>query len=158
MEWIGRSLSLLMEQMEEGSFDVGNSYKTPELGKNNLLFNANDKQHQTRQIRTSQFNQIDGSQWEAIVLHFGVNLKNLKQVGSVRDYMNALCSLMFYVSNMSKEDKIFNFLKNLQPWVQSELKRQDVKYFNFVIATAERLTDYQATIISSGKKTQGRGA
>ncbi|CAL2265048.1 unnamed protein product [Prunus armeniaca] len=59
---------------------------------------------------------------------------------------------------MSKEDKLFNFLKNLQPWAHSELKRQDVKYLNFAIATAERLMDYRAAVISSGKKTQGRGA
>lgn len=29
MEWIGRSLSLPVEQMEEGSSDVGNNYKAP---------------------------------------------------------------------------------------------------------------------------------
>lgn len=42
------------------------------------------------------------------------SLKTLKQVGLVRDYVKTFCSLMLDVSNMSKEDKLFNFLMNLQ--------------------------------------------
>lgn len=40
-------------------------------------------------------------------------LKNLKQLGSVKDYVKAFCPLTLDVSNMSEEDKLFNFLTNL---------------------------------------------
>ncbi|CAL9000421.1 unnamed protein product [Prunus brigantina] len=82
-------------------------------------------------------------------------LKNLKQVGSVEDYVKTFCSLMLDVSNMFEEDKLFNFLTNLQPWAQTELRRQDVRSLNSAIAAAERLMDYRAAVTSSGKKEQG---
>ncbi|CAL2239951.1 unnamed protein product [Prunus armeniaca] len=35
---------------------------------------------------------------------------------------------------MSEEDKLFNFLMNLQSWAQSKLRRQDVGDLNSAIA------------------------
>ncbi|VVA37693.1 Hypothetical predicted protein [Prunus dulcis] len=74
------------------------------------------------------------------------SLKTLKQVGVVRDYVKTFCSLMLDVSNMSKEDKLFNFLMNLQSWAQSKLRRQDVGDLNSSIATVDRLMDYCAAV------------
>ncbi|BFG21104.1 hypothetical protein CerSpe_073780 [Prunus speciosa] len=83
------------------------------------------------------------------------SLKNLKQVVLVKDYMTTLCSLMLDVSNMSEEDKLFNFLMNLYSWAQSKLRRQDVGDLNFDIATVDRLMDYWAAVTWSGKKDAG---
>ena len=44
------------------------------------------------------------------------SLKKLKQIGTVREYVKTFSSLMLDVKNMSKEDKLFNFMSGLQPW------------------------------------------
>ncbi|KAK3205899.1 hypothetical protein Dsin_019945 [Dipteronia sinensis] len=38
------------------------------------------------------------------------NLKKLKLIGSMRDYVKEFSSLMLDIQNMSKEDKLFNFM------------------------------------------------
>lgn len=55
------------------------------------------------------------------------NLKKLEQTGSVRDYVKEFSSLMLDIKNMSDEDKLFNFISGLQPWAQTELRRQVVR-------------------------------
>ncbi|KAH0980989.1 hypothetical protein GBA52_008166 [Prunus armeniaca] len=53
---------------------------------------------------------------------------------------------------MSEEDKLFNFLMNLQSWAQSKLRRQDVGDLNSAIA----IVDYQVAVTWSGKNDVGR--
>ena len=43
-------------------------------------------------------------------------LKRLKQTESVRDYVKNISSLMLDIKNMSKEDKLFNFMPGLHGW------------------------------------------
>lgn len=79
-------------------------------------------------------------------------LKNLKQSGSVHDYIKSFCSLMLGVDNMVEEDKLFNFMNGLSSWVQAELRQQDVQDLNGAIAAAEKLMDYRNSVATSGKK------
>lgn len=55
------------------------------------------------------------------------NLKKLKHDGSVKDYVKEFSSLMLDIKNMADEDKLFNFILGLQPWAQTELRRQVVR-------------------------------
>ncbi|XP_047335782.1 uncharacterized protein LOC124939344 [Impatiens glandulifera] len=71
-------------------------------------------------------------------------LRNLKHAASTRDYVRDFTSLMLDVKDMSEEDKLFNFLSGLQPWAQTELRRQDVKNLPSVVAAADRLVDFKA--------------
>lgn len=46
---------------------------------------------------------------------------------------------------MLEEDRLYPFLKGLQPWAQSELRRQNVQNLVVVIMAADKLLDYRAT-------------
>ena len=46
------------------------------------------------------------------------SLKKLKQTGSVRDYVKEFSSLILDIKDMSKVDKLFNFMFGLQGWVK----------------------------------------
>lgn len=71
------------------------------------------------------------------------SLKKLKQTGSVRDYVKEFSSLILDMKNMSDEDKFFNFISSLQPWAQTELRRQMVRDLPSVIAIADGLVDFR---------------
>ncbi|KAG6507273.1 hypothetical protein ZIOFF_032615 [Zingiber officinale] len=71
-------------------------------------------------------------------------LKSLKQKGSVRDYVKEFTSLMLDISNMSEEDKLYNFLYGLQPWAQIELRRQNVRDLLGAIIAADALADFRS--------------
>ena len=53
------------------------------------------------------------------------SLKKLKQTGSVREYVKEFSSLILDNKDISEFDK-FNFMFELQEWVQIELRRQGV--------------------------------
>ena len=76
-------------------------------------------------------------------------MKKLKHTGSVRDYVKDFSSLMLDIKNMSDEDKLFNFMPRLQPWAQTELRRQVVKDLPTAIAAADGHVDYKFTSSSS---------
>lgn len=44
---------------------------------------------------------------------------------------------------MSDEDKLFNFMSGLQPWAQTELRKQDVRHLLAAIVTADSLVDFR---------------
>ena len=44
------------------------------------------------------------------------SLKKLKQTGSVMEYVKEFSSLILDIKNMSKVDKLFNFMSGLQGW------------------------------------------
>ena len=77
------------------------------------------------------------------------SLKNLKQSGTIREYVVAFSSLMLEIENMSEADKLFNFMSGLQPWAQSELRRQSVKDLPGALAAAEGLVDFRPSSSSS---------
>ncbi|CAH9116738.1 unnamed protein product [Cuscuta epithymum] len=82
-------------------------------------------------------------------------LKNLKHTTSVRDYVKAFSSLMLDIENMTEEDRLFNFVSGLQPWAQTELRRQAVKDLPSAMAAAEGLMDYSLSDGSKGNKGKG---
>lgn len=71
------------------------------------------------------------------------SLRNLRQTGTVRDYVKEFSSLLLDIKNMSDEDKLFNFLAGLKPWAQAELRRQAVKDLPTAVAAADGLVDYK---------------
>lgn len=50
----------------------------------------------------------------ATSLEVGVELKKLKHIGKVWDYVKKFTLLLFDVKDMSDEDKLFNFLLGIQ--------------------------------------------
>ena len=84
------------------------------------------------------------------------SLRNLKQTGSVRDYVKEFSSLLLDIKNMSDEDKLFNFLAGLKPWAQAELRRQAVKDLPSAVAAADSLVDYKQA--GSGDAERGKNS
>ncbi|KAL8125228.1 hypothetical protein AgCh_012780 [Apium graveolens] len=71
------------------------------------------------------------------------SLRNLKQTGTVRDYLKEFISLLLDIKNMSDEDKLFNFLAGLKPWAQVDLGRQAMRDFPNAIVAVDALVDYK---------------
>ena len=70
-------------------------------------------------------------------------LKRLKHTESVRDYVKNISSLMLDIKNMSKEDKLFNFMSGLHGWAQTKLRRQRVYDLPAATTAADCLVDYK---------------
>ena len=51
------------------------------------------------------------------------NMRCLKHIGSIHDYVKELSSLMLEILNMTEEEFLFNFMDNLQGWAEQELRR-----------------------------------
>ena len=83
-------------------------------------------------------------------------MKNLRQKGTVRDYVKEFNSLLLDIKNISDEDKLFNFVSGLKPWAQAELRRQNVKDLTTAIAAADGLVDYKVGN-SSSYAVKGKG-
>ena len=83
------------------------------------------------------------------------SLKKLKQTGSVRDYMNEFSSLILDIEDMSKVDKLFNFMSRLQGWAQTEL-RQGVQDIPSAMAATDYLVDYKLTSSSPTPTQKGK--
>ncbi|MCO5557783.1 hypothetical protein L7F22_011354 [Adiantum nelumboides] len=78
------------------------------------------------------------------------SLDDLKQTGSIRDYMKAFQALMLQIRTMS-EDRFFHFTHRLKGCAQADLRRQNITTLAAAYVAANRLTDYQ------GKWSAGRG-
>ncbi|KAF3793066.1 hypothetical protein EJ110_NYTH02464 [Nymphaea thermarum] len=68
---------------------------------------------------------------------------NLRQTGSVREYVRAYQKLMLDVPTMSKKDKLNWFIIGLQSWAQADVERSDPKTLEQAYVAAERLADTQ---------------
>ena len=66
-------------------------------------------------------------------------------MGSVRDYVKEFNSLILDIKDMSKVDKLFNFMSRLQGWAQTKLRRQGVQDFPSTMAIMDCLVDYKMT-------------
>ncbi|KAG9454786.1 hypothetical protein H6P81_007690 [Aristolochia fimbriata] len=53
-----------------------------------------------------------------------MELRALKQKGTIRDYVKSFNSLILSIPNMSEEDRLFSFLVGLRPWTAQELRRR----------------------------------
>ena len=63
----------------------------------------------------------------------------------VKDYVKKFSSLIVDIKNMSKVDKLFNFMSGLKGWAQTELRRQGVQDLPLAMAAADCLVDYKMT-------------
>lgn len=77
------------------------------------------------------------------------SLKKLEQTGTARKYVKEFSSLMLDISNMSEDDKLFNFMSGLKPWAQVELSRQGVKDLQGAMTAADSLVDFNFSPTSS---------
>ena len=71
------------------------------------------------------------------------NMRRLKHIGSIRDYVKEFSSLMLEIPNMNKMELLFNFMDNLQGWAEQELRHRGVQDLATAMAIAESLTDYK---------------
>jgi hypothetical protein len=55
------------------------------------------------------------------------DLKKLRHDRSVRDYVKKFSSWILDIDNVSKENKLFNFLSRLQLQAQLELRRKKIE-------------------------------
>ena len=67
--------------------------------------------------------------------------------------MKKFSGLMLNIKDMSEEDKLYYFLKELKPWARTKLQRQRVQDLATAQITVERLIDY-ATKFTQPKKAQ----
>ena len=51
------------------------------------------------------------------------NMRRLKHIGSICNYVKEFSSLMLEISNVTEEELLFNFMDNLQGWAEQELRR-----------------------------------
>ncbi|KAF3794876.1 hypothetical protein EJ110_NYTH06453 [Nymphaea thermarum] len=68
---------------------------------------------------------------------------NLRQTGSLREYIRAYQKLMLDVPKMPENDKLNWFIIGLQPWAQADVERSDPKTLEQAYVAAERLADTQ---------------
>ncbi|KAL9259365.1 RNA-directed DNA polymerase-like protein [Drosera capensis] len=80
----------------------------------------------------------ENAQYEA-----NLNLRKLKQTGSIRDYVRNFTELLFQIPNMSEEDKLIYFMDGLQSWAQQELHRRGVQTLAAAIAAAESFVEFK---------------
>ena len=70
-------------------------------------------------------------------------MRRLKNIGSIHDYVKEFSSLMLKIPNMTEEDLLFNFMDNLQWWVDQELRCRGIQDLATAMAVVESLTDYK---------------
>ncbi|RVW28399.1 hypothetical protein CK203_106384 [Vitis vinifera] len=71
------------------------------------------------------------------------NMKRLKHMSSIREYVKEFSTLMLEIPNMSEEELLFNFMDNLQSWAEQELRRCGIQDLAIVMALAESLVEYK---------------
>ena len=64
-------------------------------------------------------------------------MKRLKHTGSIREYVKEFSTLMLKIPNMCEEEILFNFMDNLQSWVEQELRRRGVQDLTTTMAVAD---------------------
>ncbi|KAL2934734.1 MAGUK p55 subfamily member 7, partial [Bienertia sinuspersici] len=79
------------------------------------------------------------------------NLRNLKHVMTIRDYVKEFMSLLLDIKGMFEEEKLFQFVTGLKPWAQVKLRRQKVVDLNGAIVAAEVLVDLRYEGNNRGK-------
>ncbi|KAF3785838.1 hypothetical protein EJ110_NYTH26888 [Nymphaea thermarum] len=68
---------------------------------------------------------------------------NLRQTGSLREYVRAYQKLMLDIPKMPENDKLNWFIIRLQSWAQADVKRLDPKTLEQAYVAAEHLADTQ---------------
>ncbi|RVW89399.1 Oxysterol-binding protein-related protein 3C [Vitis vinifera] len=71
------------------------------------------------------------------------NMRRLKHIDSIRDYVKEFSSLMLEIPNMIEKELLFNFMDNLQGWVEQELRCRGVQDLATAMVVVESLMDYK---------------
>ena len=71
------------------------------------------------------------------------NMKRLKHMSSIREYVKEFSTLMLEIPNMFEEELLFNFMDNLQSRAEQELRRCGIQDLAIVMALAESLVEYK---------------
>ena len=71
------------------------------------------------------------------------NMKHLKDISSIREYVKEFSTLMFEIPKMSEEELLFNFMDNLQSWVKQKLRRYGVQDLATTMAVTKYLAKYK---------------
>ncbi|XP_074298778.1 uncharacterized protein LOC141629713 [Silene latifolia] len=66
-------------------------------------------------------------------------LRNLKQSGSIREYIKQFTTLLLQIGGMPESLSLLYFKDGLQRWVEEEIKRRSLKTLSDAIAVAESL-------------------
>ena len=78
-------------------------------------------------------------------------LRDLRQTGSVQDYVKMFTTIMLDICDMTKKDKLFFFLDSLSCKVAMELQRRKVQNLANAIIAAEQLLEYDIRLPTSMK-------
>lgn len=73
----------------------------------------------------------------------------LKQAGTIREYVETFTSLMPGINDMTTADRLFHSIAGLEPWAQAELRRQGAVDLPTAIIQVEALMDDWVTHRSS---------
>ena len=82
-------------------------------------------------------------------------LRELRQTGSVQDYVKKFTTIMLDIRDMTEKDKLFHFLDGLSREAAMELQRRRVQSLTKAMIAAKRLSDYDISF--SSLKSHGRG-
>lgn len=82
-------------------------------------------------------------------------LRELKQTGSIRDYVKEFTTLMLQIPNLNSDDFLFYFIDGLQNWAKQELQRRQVTDIDQAIVEAKSLMDFRN---DKGKGKDSRGS
>ena len=55
------------------------------------------------------------------------NMRHLQHIGLICDYVKEFSSLMLEIPNMTEKEFLFNFMDNLEGWVEQELRRRGIQ-------------------------------
>ena len=69
-------------------------------------------------------------------------MKHRKHMGSIHENVKEFSTLIPEISNMSKDELLFNFIDNLQSWAKQELRRRGVQDLATTMAIADSLVEY----------------
>ncbi|KAF5806142.1 putative transcription factor interactor and regulator CCHC(Zn) family [Helianthus annuus] len=70
-----------------------------------------------------------------------IRLRNLRQKGSIKDYINEFTTLVLEIPDLSPKDALIYFVDGLQQWAKTELERRNVQDLSSAISVAENLHD-----------------
>ncbi|RVW62202.1 hypothetical protein CK203_064414 [Vitis vinifera] len=84
------------------------------------------------------------------------NMKCLKHMASICEYVKEFSTLILEIPNMSEKELLLNFMDNLQSWAEQELRRHGVQDLTTTMAVVESLVEYKRGDFSK-PKPQSKG-
>ncbi|KAL0451740.1 UNVERIFIED_CONTAM: hypothetical protein Slati_1152100 [Sesamum latifolium] len=84
-------------------------------------------------------------------------LWNLRYTGTISKFVKEFSLLMLDMRDMFEEGKQFNLMVELQPWAQTELRKQGVKDLLMAVAAVNHLVDFRVVNNpNQGKDDEGK--